>query len=150
MDRCMNAFSKDFLHNLEINDQPINAEILAELFFARAASASRRVGRFYRNAATYELFLLLAIADGSDAASIYNSVDAVESAALGHSALLKFIHEQVAAGNLHLETCGVKRSRRIIRLNPALAEELDQLLGRRSQLLAGMSGFQGGKLLAAE
>lgn len=138
----MNAFSNDIVRSFASNGQTAEAALWAELFHARAASASRQVGRFYRNAATYELLLLLAIADGSDEASIYNTVEAVESTALGKSALLKFIREQVDAGNLHLEQSCYKRSKWIVRPDPSLAEELSQLLERRSRLLAGYRDHQ--------
>lgn len=135
----MNVLAKDVFVGLVPDDRSLNNGFIAELAYVRAASASRRLAPFFRNAATWELALLLAIAQGGDEASVYNSVEAVMSKALGKSALLKFIHEQSQAGNLHLEESAVKRSKRIIRLDRTVEEEMAELLDRRKDLLSDLS-----------
>lgn len=135
----MNALAKDIFFGMARANPSLNNEFVAELAYVRSASASRRIAPFFRNAATWELALLLAIAQGGDEASVYNSVEAVMSKALGKSALLKFIHEQSQAGNLHLEESAVKRSKRIIRLDRAVEEEMTDLLDRRKELLMDLS-----------
>ncbi|WP_333829009.1 hypothetical protein [Pararhodobacter sp.] len=131
----MNVFRSDLagtavpLLHLESN------QVSADLYFERSVSASRRLAAFRRNAATWELLLLLAAADGSDETGVYQTVDKVQSIALGSSALLKFIREQTDAGNLHLEESEHKRSKRLIRLDPALMEELSKQLSERNRVL---------------
>ena len=130
----MNAFSNDHFTDFSPDNLSRKADLAAELAYVRAKSASRRLSPFYRNAAGWELAMLLAISQGNDEAGIYDTVEAITSKALGRSALLKFIQEQARAGSLHIETSPVKRSKRIIRLDPSLVDEMTQLLERRSRL----------------
>ncbi|MCC5987306.1 MAG: hypothetical protein JJT95_06460 [Pararhodobacter sp.] len=130
---------KTFRHMINdavpITMRPRPTAFAAELDYEREIAASRHLALFRRNAATWELLLLLAGADEIKGTGVYQTVENVRSKALGASALLKFIREQNEAGRLRLQQCGTKRSKRLIRLNEALLAELTRVMSRRNAAL---------------
>ncbi|KPP98465.1 MAG: hypothetical protein HLUCCA12_18095 [Rhodobacteraceae bacterium HLUCCA12] len=137
----MNAFRDDVFSQLRANRSSNSIDVLAELAFERAIAASRKLAVFRRNAATWELLLLLALSEGDDETGIYELIGRVESRALGNSALLKFLREQTDAGMLQLLSGRAKRSRRVLRLEPTIVEELVKLLHRRNRLISSHPGL---------
>lgn len=109
------------------------ALLQAELAFEHAIARSRELALFRRNAATWELLLLIAEAPDGPDCGVHGLVQAVQARGLGPSALLRFLRERGADGQLGLTPDPAKRSRQRISLRPDLAQTLYDALAQRQR-----------------
>jgi len=111
--------------------------IRIELEFERDVSRSRELSLFRRNPATWELLLLLAENKNGAHDGVYDTIESVHTQYLGNSALLKFVRERRDDGLFEfLEND--KKSKRTVRVQEAILEELTEILERRNDLLLSM------------
>lgn len=112
------------------------ALLRAELAFEHAIARSRDLALFRRNAATWELLLAIASAPGGLDCGVHGLAHSIQARGLGPSALLRFLRERGADGQLDLSPDPAKRSRQRISLHPDLAQRLHDALAQRQR--AGM------------
>ena len=106
------------------------------LAFTRALLRSPLLSIFARNPTTWEVLLMLAAAPGSgqpgsEGPGLYEIIAAVETRALGSSALLRFLRERRDEGSILFTRSNHKQSKWSLSLRPDLHAELLELLRQR-------------------
>jgi len=112
-----------------------------ELDHERRLARSDLLSVFRRNAATWELLLLLAAEEEGASDGLYNLADRVQTDHLSGAALLKFMRDQRNDGRLLFEP-HVKRSKWRIRPDEAVVNELQTVLSQRNRLLVNATRAQ--------
>lgn len=112
----------------------VAAMVQLELDFERAVAGCRQIAAFRRNAATWELFLLLALNHGKSGMGIHETVDQIQCSALGQSALLKFIQQQRDVGTILVTPSAGKRSKASLSLSAPIMQRLEMLFAQRTRL----------------
>lgn len=105
-----------------------------ETEFERRVSNNRSLATFRRNPTTWELLLLLASVRDGFTDGLHEVPNAIRTRYLGPSALLKFIREQRDAGHITVLE-HQKRSKRVLRIDPEIAQQLVSLLHWREEAL---------------
>jgi len=127
-----------------------SALLRAELDFEQRIAGNRDLALFRRNAATWELLLQVAAADDGLDLGLHGLVQEIRSRGLGPSALLRFLRDRRADGQLMTAPDPDKRSRQRISLRPDLVEALvGHLMARHRAVedvwLTGDEGLCGGR-----
>lgn len=108
------------------------AVLEADLTFERAVFRNPSLSIFRRNATTWEVLLMLASAPSADAGpGLYEIVEAVETRALGPSALLRFLRERREEGSVIFTRDRLKQSKWSLSLREDLRVALTELLEER-------------------
>lgn len=117
-----------------VGDAPVagRGALQAELAFERAVFAHPQLSAFRRNATSWEVLLLLAADPGDPGPGLYEVIDAVETRALGASALLSFLRARRDEGTLIFTRNPRKRSKWSLSLRPDLRDDLRELMERRA------------------
>lgn len=105
----------------------------AELAFERAVFAHPRLSVFRRNATSWEVLLLLAADQGNPGPGLYEVIEAVQTRALGPSALLTFLRARRDEGTLIFTRNPHKRSKWSLSLRPDLRQDLRDLMDLRAR-----------------
>ena len=111
--------------------QELACPVLDDLAFERAVFQHPRLSIFRRNATTWEVLLMLAAAPDGDGPGLYEVIDAVQTRALGPSALLRFLRDRREEGSIVFTRNSLKQSKWSLSLRTDLRRELLALINRR-------------------
>ena len=109
--------------------EPQQRPLGATLAFERALFQNPRLSVFRRNATTWEVLLILAEAPQEDGPGLYELVAAVQTRALGPSALLQFLRDRRDEGSIIFTRHSKKKSKWSLSLRDDLRAELMGLIG---------------------
>lgn len=111
--------------------QEVPGPLSDDLAFERAVFQHPRLSIFRRNATTWEVLLMLAAAPDGDGPGLYEVIDAVQTRALGHSALLRFLRDRREDGSIVFTRNSLKQSKWSLALPGDLRQDLLTLMQRR-------------------
>jgi hypothetical protein len=107
----------------------MRAQLLhTELAFERAVFRHRQLSLFRRNATTWEALLMIAASPGGKGPGLYETVQAVETKALGQSALLRFLRDCRDDSSIQFTRNPNKQSKWTLGLSEGLRADLLALL----------------------
>lgn len=113
-------------------DADLQAYMREVLAFQRAVFRHRQLSLFSRNATTWEALLLIACAQGDEGPGLYELVAAVQTNALGKSALLRFLRDRRDDGSIVFSRSRHKQSKWTLALREDLRVDLMDLLRQRA------------------
>lgn len=111
--------------------QEVACPVLDDLAFERALFQHPKLSIFRRNATTWEVLLMLAAAPDGDGPGLYEVIDAVQTRALGPSALLRFLRDRREDGSIVFTRNSLKQSKWSLALPDDLRQDLLTLMQRR-------------------
>lgn len=112
--------------------RPAPLPVQDDLAFERAVFRHPHLSIFRRNATTWEVLLILAAAPQGQGPGLYEVVEAVQTRALGPSALLRFLRDRRDEGSVLFHRNPRKQSKWSLSLRPDLRQALLVLLRARA------------------